>query len=100
MSAAQLAEIVLLALGVAALWLAAFGMLLLPNALARLHCVSFAGAAGAFCFPAAVVIERGGNPLGLKSILLAILLLLSGAVVVHATGRGLRYRRQFRDEDA
>jgi multicomponent Na+:H+ antiporter subunit G len=96
MSAATVAEIVLLALGVAAMWLAAFGMLRLPDALARLHCVSLAGAAGGICFTAAILIDRGVGQLGLKTVMIALLTLLGGAVYVHATGRGLRYRRQFR----
>jgi multicomponent Na+:H+ antiporter subunit G len=97
MSAAAIAEAVLLAVGVAAMWLAGFGMLRLPEAMARLHCVSFAGAAGGICFTVAVLIDRGVGQLGLKTLLIAVLTLLGGAVYVHATGRGLRYRRQFRD---
>jgi multicomponent Na+:H+ antiporter subunit G len=96
-SAATVAEFVLLMLGVAAMWLAGFGMLRLPEALARLHCVSFAGAAGGICFTAAVLIDRGADQLGLKTLLIAVLTLLGGAVYVHASGRGLRYRRQIRD---
>lgn len=64
MNAATMAEAALLALGVAALWLGAFGLLRLPNAFARLHCVGFAGAAGSFCFTTAVVIDRGGGRSG------------------------------------
>jgi multicomponent Na+:H+ antiporter subunit G len=94
MSATGLAEIVLVVLGVAAGWLAAFGLLRLPNAFARLHCVGFAGAAGGFCFATAVLIDRGGDPLGFKTATTIILLLLTGAVSVHATGRALRLRRQ------
>jgi multicomponent Na+:H+ antiporter subunit G len=89
------AEIILVAFGVAASWLAAFGLLRLPNAFDRLHCVSFAGAAGGFCFTAAVLIDRGGDPLGFKSLTTVILLLLTGAVFVHATGRALRLRQQY-----
>lgn len=97
MSVATVAESVLLALGVAAMWLAGFGILRLPEALARLHCVSFAGAAGGICFTAAVLIDSGVGQLGLKVLLIAVLTLLLGAVYVHASGRSLRYRRQFRD---
>ena len=99
MSAAKLAEFVLVGLGIAASWLAAFGLLRLPNAFARLHCVSFAGAAGGFCFTAAVLIDRGGDPLGFKSLTTVILLLLTGAVFIHATGRALRLRRQNGEPD-
>lgn len=98
MSAGQIAEAVLLALGVAASWLAALGMLRLSDAFARLHCVSFAGAAGGICFTAAVLVEQGGSTLGLKSIAATVLLLLTGAVFVQATARGLRFRDQFRAE--
>ncbi len=94
MSPGDLAEIVLVALGVAASWLAAFGLLRLPDAFARLHCVSFAGAAGGFCFTAAVLIDRGGDPLGFKTVTAIVLVLLTGAVFVHVTGRALRLRQQ------
>ncbi len=94
MSTGDLAQIVLIALGVAASWLAAFGLLRLPDAFARLHCVSFAGAAGGLCFMAAVLTDRGGDPLGFKSAATIILLLLTGAVFVHASGRALRLRQQ------
>ena len=93
MSAGHLAQIVLVALGVAAGWLSAFGLLRLPNAFARLHCVSFAGAAGGLCLMAAVLQARGGDPLGFKSAAMVIMLLLTGAVFVHATGRALRLRQ-------
>ena len=99
MNAAKLAEFTLVGLGIASSWLAAFGLLRLPNAFARLHCVSFAGAAGGFCFTAAVLIDRGGDPLGFKSLTTVILLLLTGAVFVHATGRALRLRRQNGEPD-
>ena len=99
MSAAKLAEFMLVGLGIAASCLAAFGLLRLPNAFARLHCVSFAGAAGGFCFTAAVLIDRGGDPLGFKSLTTVILLLLTGAVFIHATGRALRLRRQNGEPD-
>jgi multicomponent Na+:H+ antiporter subunit G len=98
MNGAALSEIVLVGLGVTASWLATFGLLRLPNAFARLHCVSFAGAAGGFCFTAAVLIDRGGDPLGFKSLTTVILLLLTGAVFVHATGRALRLRQQSGEE--
>ena len=94
MTPGELAEIVLVALGVAASWLAAFGLLRLPDAFARLHCVSFAGAAGGLCFMVAVLADRGGDPLGFKSAATIILLLLTGAVFVHASGRALRLRQQ------
>jgi multicomponent Na+:H+ antiporter subunit G len=98
MSAGDLAQITLVALGVAACWLAALGLLRLPTAFARLHCVSFAGAAGGLCFMAAVLTARGSDPLGFKSAAAIILLLLTGAVSVHATGRALRLRQQALDD--
>ena len=96
MSAPEIAEIALLALGVGLTWLAAFGLFRLPGAFARLHCVSFAGAAGGFCFTTAVLVDRGGGSLGFKSLTATVLLLLTGAVFVHASGRALRLRRQAR----
>lgn len=94
MNAAALGETILVSLGVAVSWLAAFGLLRLPDVFARLHSVSFAGAAGGFCFSAAILIDRGGGPLGFKSLTAVIVLLLTGAVSVHASGRALRLRQQ------
>jgi multicomponent Na+:H+ antiporter subunit G len=94
MNAAALAETVLVGLGVLASWLAAFGLLRLPDVFARLHCVGFAGAAAGFSFAAAILIDRGGDPLGFKSVAAIVLLLLTGAFFVHATGRALRLRQQ------
>jgi multicomponent Na+:H+ antiporter subunit G len=94
MSLAAAAETALVVSGVASGWLAAFGLLRLPDVFARLHCVSFAGAASGFCFAAAVLVDRGGDPLGFKSAATVVLLLLTGAISVHATGRALRLRRQ------
>ena len=67
MTAGELAEIALSAWGLRPVGWRAFGLLRLPDAFARLHCVSFAGAAGGLCFTAAVLIDRGGDPLGFKS---------------------------------
>lgn len=94
MSAATVATDALLALGVASTWLAAFGLFRLPSAHARLHCVGFAGAAGGVCFTAAVLVDQGGTPLGFKSIAAALFLLMSGALLVHITGRALRLRQE------
>jgi multicomponent Na+:H+ antiporter subunit G len=98
-SPAGIAEIALLALGVAASSLAAFGLLRLPGALARVHCVSLASAAGSFCFTAAVLIDRGGSPLGFKSLATVVLLLLTGAVSARASGRALRLRQRAPGEE-
>jgi multicomponent Na+:H+ antiporter subunit G len=91
---AGIAEIVLLAIGMAAIWLAAFGLLRLPDALTRLHCVGFAAAAGGFCFTAAILVDRGGSPLGFKSLFAALVTLAAGAVATQAVGRAVRLRRQ------
>lgn len=99
MSAAEWAETALVGLGVAACWLAAFGLLRLPDPFARLHCVGFSGAAGGACFASATLVDRGGDPLGFKSLAAVLLLLLTGAVFVHATGRALRLRRQAGERD-
>lgn len=94
MSAAALATDVLLTLGVASMWLAAFGLFRLPSAHARLHSISFAGAASGLCFTAAVLVDRGGTPLGFKSVAAALFLLISGSLLVHITGRALRLRQE------
>ena len=94
MSAAETAQAVLLGLGVLALWLAAFGLLRLRDAFARLHCIGVAGAAGGLFFTAAVFVSSGASALAFKSLVGVLFVLFGGAVAAHATGRALRLRQE------
>jgi multicomponent Na+:H+ antiporter subunit G len=78
----------LLAAGVAAQLVAVLGVLVAADVYDRLHFTSPAGIFGPACFALAVVIDEGPlSQAGLKSMLVALLLLALSPVLVHATAR-------------
>jgi len=83
---------ILLALLVASSWLGAYGFARLPSALSRLHCASFVGAAGGAALTIAAFVSDGASTRALKTLLLLVLLLLTGAALSHAAGRALVLR--------
>jgi multisubunit Na+/H+ antiporter MnhG subunit len=82
----------LLACTVAAAWLAAIGLLRLPTPLARLHGVTFASVACGLPLTIAVLLADGLTDRTLKTLFLLLVMLASGAVLSHATGRAIAYR--------
>ena len=88
----MIAVSLLLALVVLALWLASWGFALLPSAYDRLHCTSFAAAAAGLPLVAAGFVSDGASDRAFKILLLALLLLLSGATLAHASGRAIASR--------
>lgn len=82
--------------GVAAQLLAALGVLLMRDALDRLHYVS-ASTLGVGCICAAVLVAAGPSIIGLKAILTAAFLLVSGPVLTHATARAIHLHRAARE---
>ena len=87
---------VLVGAGVAAQLLAALGVLLMRDALDRLHYVS-ASTLGVGCISAAVLVAAGPSLIGLKAILTAAFLLLTGPVLTHATARAIHLHRAARE---
>ena len=81
----------LLVLGVAATWLGTAAMLRL-SALARLHAVSFVTVAAGGAVTAAAWCADGPSPRTAKVLLIWIVLLLSGALSSHVTGRAIHAR--------
>ena len=73
--------------------LATLGVLLMRDALDRLH---YAGASsfGIALVCAAVLVAEGPSLIGLKALLTAAFLLLSGPVLVHATARAIHGHRE------
>jgi multicomponent Na+:H+ antiporter subunit G len=85
----------LLAVGVAALLVGVLGVLVAPNVYDRLHYTGPASIFGPTCLALAVVIDEGPlSQAGLKSMLVAVLLLALSPVLVHATARAAFVRER------
>jgi multicomponent Na+:H+ antiporter subunit G len=83
----------LLTLGVLATLAGVAGALVAANVYDRLHFIGPAGIFGPFCLALAIVIQEGPlSQAGLKSILVAVLLLGLSPVLVHATARAAYVR--------
>lgn len=90
--------IALLALLVAASWIAAFGFARLNAALDRVHCVTFAAVASGGVLVVLAFVADGVSNRSLKIAALAIILLISGAALSHATGRAVVLRPHEEDD--
>jgi multicomponent Na+:H+ antiporter subunit G len=90
-SARDLIEYVLLALGVGIELLAALGVLAMSTTYERLH---YVGAApfGALLIALAVLVRDSFSLIADKSLLVALLLLATGPIMTHATARAARIR--------
>ena len=88
MSVSQIAVWVLLAVGVAAQLLGVLGVLIAADVYDRLHFTGPASIFGPSALALAVVIDEGPlSQAGLKSMLVAVILLALSPVLVHATAR-------------
>ncbi|KAB1072735.1 monovalent cation/H(+) antiporter subunit G [Methylobacterium planeticum] len=83
---------VLLALLVAASWVAALAILRLRRALDQLHAVAFVNIAAAVLLGAAAILADGLSGRSLKILFLGGCLVLWGGVLAHAAGRALWLR--------
>ena len=85
----------LVAVGVAALLAVVVGVLVAANVYDRLHFIGPASIFGPTCLALAVVIDEGPfSQAGLKSILVALLLLALSPILVHATARAAYVRER------
>jgi monovalent cation/proton antiporter MnhG/PhaG subunit len=88
---------VLLAVGVAAQLIGVLGVVVASNVYDRLHFTGPASIFGPTCLALAVVIDEGPlSQAGLKSMLVAVLLLALSPVLVHATARAALVRERGR----
>jgi multicomponent Na+:H+ antiporter subunit G len=87
---------VFVGVGVGAQVLVCLGVLLMRDALDRLH---YAGAStlGVTCVCAAVIVAAGPSIIGLKAILIAAFLAVTGPVLTHATARAIHLHRAARE---
>ena len=85
---------VLLGLGVAAILLSTLGVLVMREALDRLHFPAPACTLAPVCFAAAVLVEEPLSAAGVKAVLVALVIVLTTPVLSHATARAVRIRDQ------
>lgn len=86
---------VLVAVGVAAQLAAVVGVLVAADVYDRLHFTGPASIFGPSCLALAIVIDEGPlSQAGLKSILVALLLLALSPILVHATARAAYVRER------
>ena len=84
---------VLLGAGIAVQVFGCLGVVLMRDALDRLHYVG-ASVVGVTAVCAAVVVAEGPSLIGLKAVLTAAFLLATGPVLAHATARAIHLHRR------
>lgn len=89
---APIAVALLLAVGVAAVWIGVLGVLLMPGFFRRLHYMGVAGTLGVAAIAAAVLVQERLHAPGIKTLLVLVLLLVMNPVLTHATARAARTR--------
>jgi multicomponent Na+:H+ antiporter subunit G len=72
------------------------GLIAVRNAFDRLHYLGPASSVGPLAIAAAVLIEESFTQAGVKSLLVALLLLLKSPVLTHATARAMRIHEEGR----
>ena len=87
---------VLLAVAVASALLGGLGLLATSNPYDQLHFTGPASVIGPVAIAAAVLVEEPLSSAGIKSVLVALVLLGTGPVLVHATARAARVRERGR----
>jgi multisubunit Na+/H+ antiporter MnhG subunit len=88
----HLCWLILLAAGMGIEAICVLGLVLLRDALDRVHCAG-AVSLGAALVCAAVVVRDSFSLIGDKAAAIGVMLLLANPVVVHATARAIRIRR-------
>jgi multicomponent Na+:H+ antiporter subunit G len=81
--------------GVAVLAFACTGVLLMPQALARLHYVSV-GSLGVLLAATAIVVADGASLMSVKAATLAVFTVATSPVVAHAAARAIHNREERR----
>src|SRR5436309_4249827 len=88
----EVAVAVLLVAGVAVQALSSVGVWRMPDVYSRLHYQAAASTFGPVLIAAAIILREKLDDIGLKSLLIATLVLLGGGVLTHATGRAAHIR--------
>ena len=87
---------VLLTVGVLSVVLSAAGVVAAKTGWDKLHYTGPAAVVGPVAIAGAVLVEEPLSSAGIKAVLVAIVLLLTGPVLVHATARAARVREHGR----
>jgi multicomponent Na+:H+ antiporter subunit G len=92
----DVAVVVLLTLGVGSALLGAVGILAARNPYDQLHFTGPATVIGPISVAAAVVVEEPLSSAGVKAVIVAIIMLGTGPILLHATARAARVRERGR----
>jgi multisubunit Na+/H+ antiporter MnhG subunit len=87
---------VLLTFGLLSVMLSSAGLVAAKTGWDKLHYTSPAAVVGPVAIAAAVLVEDGLTSAGAKAVLVAVVLVLTGPVLVHATARAARIRKHGR----
>lgn len=85
---------VLLGVAVAVQALAGLGVALMRNGYARLHYAAAASTVGPVAIAVAAVLEESLSETGVKAVIVAVVVLVGGALLTHATGRAAVVRER------
>ncbi len=96
MSVGDVAVAVLLALGVASALMSALGLLASRDPYDQLHFTGPATVIAPVVITAAVLIEEPLSSAGIKAVLVAVVMLATGPLLLHATARAVRIRERGR----
>jgi multisubunit Na+/H+ antiporter MnhG subunit len=95
-SVGDVAVAILLALGVASALMSAFGVLAARDPYDQLHFTGPATVIAPVALAAAVLVEEPLSSAGIKAVLVAVIMLATGPLLLHATARAARIRESGR----
>jgi len=95
-NAGDVAVAVLLAIGVASALMGSLGILATRNPYAQLHFTGPATVIGPVAIAAAVLVEEPLSSAGIKAVLIALIMVATGPILLHATARAARIRERGR----
>lgn len=93
MTKTQMAIDVLLVIGAISVLISSLGMLVMKDLYERLHYLFPPATLSVICFAAAVILDKHLSQAGIKALLIMLILLVTNAVLTHATARAARIRQ-------
>jgi multicomponent Na+:H+ antiporter subunit G len=95
-NAGDVAVVVLLAIGVGSALLGAVGILAARDPYDQLHFTGPATVIGPIAIAGAVLVEEPLSSAGIKAVLVALIMIATGPILLHATARAARVRERGR----